>query len=129
MINFNTNDYNMWKVERDSKLGNLECENEYKVYGLKQEDNPVVLIEYCFEGYTNIDNLMRKKLIQFFKKNGFLIKINSIDDESNKIYIGLRKDLRKYPVLAACVLQTIIYYFEDELELSDYKILGIPKLK
>src|SRR5271169_4243539 len=111
MIVFNEKDFNLTKVRFESKLANLITRFSYNIYGLKQDENPVVLIEY---NYNKIDEEFEKRMndvIKFFLSNGIEIEKSS-DSEKNKIDIGLRKDLRallnsnKKPLFAASTLTT-----------------------
>lgn len=126
-IEFNTLDYNLRKISRKSKLGNLETDANYRIYGLVKTNNPAVLVECNFEEFGNFDS---KRLVKFFRSNGLNLEFSDLDGEGKEktIYIGLRTDLRDNIVLCACILQTIIYYLDGRLELRDYKIVGIPRL-
>ena len=46
MIEFNERDINLVAIRRESKLFNLVSRYKYHIYGLRQQDNPPILIEY-----------------------------------------------------------------------------------
>ena len=62
MVEFNENDFNLEKIRNESKLGNLVTRLRYRVYGLKQRNNPPVLIEYH---YDRVDENFKDKLNEF----------------------------------------------------------------
>jgi hypothetical protein len=137
MIDFTLTDFNLTKVRSESKLFNLVTRYRYKVYGLRQNDNPAVLIEFH---YDRVDGQFKEKisaLIQFLKANGIDAESYSESDTPNKIDIGLRKDLRAFvnkndkPMLAASILSTIVYCLEGRIDLDqlkNFKLSAIPKL-
>lgn len=137
MIDFNEHDTNLTKVRSESKLFNLVTRFKYRVYGLRQNDNPAVLIEYH---YDRVDGQFKEKigaLLEFLKANGIEAESYSESDTPNKIDIGLRKDLRTFvnkndkPMLAASILSTIIYCLEGRIDLDQlkkFKLSAIPKL-
>lgn len=131
-IEFNTNDYNLDKIRRESKLFSLNVDHDYKVYGLAEEKNPVILIEYDFERQENEEDglyINRDHLFKFFKSNGMNIKFKDLKDYDNKkIYLGFRRGLRRNVSLCSATLSTIIYFMEGRLDLKpSFKCLGIPK--
>ncbi len=124
MIIFNEKDFYMPTIKRDAKLSNLVTKNKYRVYGLKKNENPPILIEYQYGvlGYSK-----SRILTDFFLKNG--VKVEVCEDQDREIKgfsIGLRRDLRENALFAATVLQTIVYYLEGRLELKDFKF-NLPK--
>ena len=137
MIDFNENDTNLTKVRRESKLFNLLTRYKYRVYGLRQNDNPAVLIEYH---YDRVDDKFKEKLsalMEFLKANGIDAENYSESDNANRIDVGLRKDLRMFvnkndkPMLASSIISTIIYCLEGRIDLDQlkkFKLSAIPKL-
>jgi hypothetical protein len=137
MIDFNEKDTNLTKVRSESKLFNLVTRYKYRVYGLRQNDNPAVLIEYH---YDRVDDKFKEKLealCEFLKANGIEIDTYSESDNPNRVDIGLRKDLRIFvnkndkPMLASSILSTIIYCLEGRIDLDQlkkFKLSAIPKL-
>lgn len=134
MIEFIQNDTNLPKIRQESKLFNFVTRYKYRVYGLRQRDNPPILIEYH---YDRVDEHFDEKLeavVAFLKANG--IEVNTYcEAETNRVDIGMRKDLRvfvnknKKPMLASAVIQTIIYTLEgrtDIEQLKKYKIAIAP---
>lgn len=124
MISFNTNDYNLSKVRIESKLFNLQTQNSYRIYGLKEEDNPPILITHT----NSADVKILSSICEFFKNNGIEMEFESEENQEKDFYVGIRKDLRKHILLSASILQTIIYGLEGRVDLkTNYKIPGIPK--
>jgi hypothetical protein len=134
MITITETDTLLPAIMREAKLSNLVTKQKYHVYGLRRENNPVVLIEYA-DCYVDDDFRNRlTSLIEFFKLNGIETEFsNEADDRS--IAIGLRIDLRKTlnknekPLLAASVLSTVIYCLEDRVDIDQmkkYKLSSIP---
>lgn len=127
MIEFNENDYNLPQIKSDSKLFNLMTMYPYRAYGLKKEANPLILLEFNSNivDQSFMDRL--KDLDAFFTANG-LDFLAEDTEEGEKMFIGLRKDLRKHVVLSSTILQTMVYCLEDRLNVKkDFKIAGIPK--
>jgi hypothetical protein len=138
MIEFKEKDFNLTKIRRESKLFNLVTEYKYFVYGLRQADNPPIIIEYYYDGIDENFEEKLSALVEFFKSNGVEVKTYSNSEDKSKISIGLRKDLRAVvnrngkPLLASSVLSTIIYGLENRLDieqLKKYKLSNIPKLE
>ena len=137
MIDFNENDFNLTKLKTESKLGNLLTRFKYRIYGLRQENNPAILIEYH---HTRMDSKFGEKveaLTAFLKSNGIEIETYSESDNTNRIDIGIRRDLRGFvnkngkPLLASAILSTIVYCLEGRIELEQlkkFKLSAIPKL-
>lgn len=137
MITVNESDTNLPEVLTESKLANLVTKEKYYIYGLRREENPVVLIEYANEYVTPSFRNRIAALSEFLKING--ISIETINDSDNHgIDIGLRIDLRttmnrnNKPLLASSVLSTIIYCLEDRIDIDNmkkYKLSSIPKFE
>lgn len=136
MIDFNQNDFNLTKVRHESKLANLITRQKYRIYGLRQAENPPVLIEYDGENVTEDFGKRLNVLVKYFKANG--IEVETFDgSETQRVDVGLRKDLRaivnqqEQPLFAASILSTIIYCLEGRIDLEQmakYKLANIPKL-
>ena len=135
MIEFNETDFNLVSIKRESKLFNLVTRYKYRVYGLRQVNNPPISIEY--DSYKHDESLHNKieALESFFKFNKIEVSIYGNAD-SPRIDIGLRKDLRAFvnkndkPLLASAILSTIIYCLEgrsDLEQLKTFKLSSIPK--
>ena len=134
MITITEKDTLLPAIMKEAKLYNLVTKQKYHVYGLRRENNPVVLIEYA-DCYVNDD--FRKRvtdLLEFFKLNKIEAEFSN-ESDSRDIAIGLRIDLRKTlnknekPLLAASVLSTIVYCLEDRLDIEQmkkYKLSSIP---
>ena len=134
MITITEKDTLLPAIMKEAKLYNLVTKQKYHVYGLRRENNPVVLIEYC-KDYVDEGFLNRLgDLLEFFKLNNIEIEFSN-DYVERGIAIGLRIDLRKTlnknekPLLAASVLSTIVYCLEDRLDIEQmkkYKLSSIP---
>lgn len=136
MIDFNVNDFNLSKIRHESKLGNLITEDKYHIYGLRQKDNPPILIEYNYETIGDNFETRLNTLIKYFKSNGIDIETFE-ENEEPRVDIGLRKDLRGVlnkagqPLFASSILSTIIYCLEGRMDLEQmikYKLVNVPKL-
>jgi hypothetical protein len=138
MIEFKETDFNLTKVRRESKLFNLITVNKYFIYGLRQSDNPTIMIEYH---YNNVEESFGERLDalkQFLTSNSIDVEIYDQSDNKGRVDIGLRKDLRsivnknRKPMLASSVLSTTIYALEGRIDieqLKNYKLLTMPKLE
>lgn len=130
MITFSY-DYKMYDVERSCKIKDVKTVNSYRIYGLKEENNPPILIEYNYNLFKKeFTSKEQKEMIKFFKRNG--IKIVFKEDKFEKTFlvsVGIRKDLRASTNLSACLIQTIIFYFENKFDLDEnFKIPGIQRM-
>lgn len=124
-ISFNLKDFNINNIKRQSKLGNLKTRNPYRVFGMKEGSKAAINLYYDANNFK-LDNEI-KELKQFFQKNKLSLFIASNDKDSEKIAIGLRRDLRGQIKLSGCILSTIIYKLEKRLNLDmDFEIAGIP---
>ena len=118
-IDFNTNDFNIVKIRRRSKLNDFEAEGNYRVFGLMDAGNPTITIQVPYKQVNRA-----KTLKKFFEKNNVCCHISA--GETTRI--GLRKDLRRDVNLAAAILQTIIYFLERRLTLpKKTELPGIPQ--
>jgi len=138
MIEFKETDFNLTKVRRESKLFNLITVNKYFIYGLRQSDNPTIMIEYH---YNNVEESFGERLDalkQFLTSNSIDVEIYDQSDNKGRVDIGLIKDLRsivnknRKPMLASSVLSTTIYALEGRIDieqLKNYKLLTMPKLE
>ena len=136
MIEFIQNDTNLPAIRRESKLFNLVTRYKYRIYGLRQRDNPAVLVEYH---YDKVDEHFEERLTaikDFLLSNGIEVETYREADTS-RVDVGMRKDLRlfvnknKKPMLASAILQTIIYTLEGRTDLEQlrrYKLATIVKL-
>ena len=134
MITITETDTNLPEVLTESKLHNLVTASRYHVYGLRREENPVVLIEYETAYVPSGFRERMDSLEAFLKLNGIIADVIK-DSGDHCIEIGLRIDLRKVlnkngkPLLAASVLKTIVYCLEDRLDIENmkrYKLASIP---
>lgn len=130
MINYNKKDDNIPQIEQIFKSHDNDLlKYNYRIYGLKNEDNPLLLLEYN----PNIVFISTDKfdfLTHLFNKNKIETNFEILNEERDKIYIGLRRDLREFPEFCSKLLLTIIYYLEGNLKIrKNSKIPQIPKLK
>ncbi len=132
MVTFNTNDFNIDKVETLAKINKFKTAYDYRIYGMREDDdNPIVLIEYNPELFIGeIGNFHKNALITFFRGNGIELRFHDEPKENNqKFWIGLRYDLRKDITISANIIQTIVYFLEGKLDLdAAFKIPSIPKI-
>ena len=137
MVEFNENDFNLVKISSESKLGNLVTRFKYRVYGLKQEGNPPILIEYH---YNRVDEGFEERvqaLVKFLKTNGGIAMSVYHTANTKGVDIGLRRDLRAVlnkndkPMFASGIISTIIYCLEGRVDLKElqrYKVSVVPRL-
>lgn len=135
MIEFVEKDFNIVSIKKESKLFNLATQYKYDVYGLRQEGNPPVLIEFL-PSLGRDNNFVEKlnALVSFLKSNGIEVETHPTSN-NNKIYIGLRRDLRAFvnknnkPILSSSILSTIVYCLEGRVDLDSlikYRLSNIP---
>jgi len=118
-ISCNIKDDNVIKIQKTlSKLDKYKLSYLYRVYGLKQEDNPQVLIEFSPALFDREKfNPISKFLVE--KKNILSVQVNTINDAENKrVYIGLRRDLRNNVKTCIAIIETIIYFLENKLKMD-----------
>jgi len=136
MVEFNENDFNLVKIRNESKLGNLVTRFKYRVYGLKQGNNPPVMIEYHYDRVDEGFDERVEALRAFLKANDVTLDVDNHADTKG-IDVGVRKDLRavlnknKKPMFAAGIVSTIIYCLEGRIDLTEiqrYKISVVPRL-
>ena len=137
MVEFNENDFNLVKISSESKLSNLVTRFKYRVYGLKQEGNPPILIEYH---YNRVDEGFEERvqaLVMFLKTNGGIAMKVYYTANTRGVDIGLRRDLRAVlnrndkPMFASGIISTIIYCLEGRVDLKElqrYKVSVVPRL-
>ena len=138
MIEFKETDFNMVHIKRESKLFNLVTAYRYFVYGLRMTENPLIQIEYHFDHVDEYFEEKLESLKEFFKSNNIEIDIYEQSDKKDRVYIGLRRDLRAIvnkngkPMLASSILSTIVYALEGRIDmeqLKKYKLSTLPKLQ
>jgi len=137
MITITNTDFNLKKILHESKLSTLTTRYKYHVYGLKQENNPTVLLEYNNDIASVQFKNNLEALIEFLERNG--IEVQSYDDtEIRGVSIGLRRDVRDIvnksgqPVFVSSLLCTIVYSLENRVDIEQmkqYKLSSIPKFK
>ena len=139
MIEFKDTDFNITKIKRESKLFNLVTSYRYWVYGLRQANNPPIMIEYHYDRVDEHFSDKLEALTEFLKLNGIELETYDESDNNGRVDIGLRKDLRAIvnrndkPMLASSILSTIIYSLEGRIEINELKnyklstVLKFPK--
>lgn len=126
-ISFNEKHHQLPTIRRESKLFNLQTANTFRVYGLRNEGNPLIHLSYNYDIVDDEFDEKLEKLIAFFEANGIQFEWESGGGDE-EICIGLRRDLRDHILLSASILQTIVYCLEGRLDVKPtYKIKGIPK--
>ena len=129
MITFSY-DEKMYEIKRFSKVQNLKTIYDYRIYGLKNEQNPPILIEYNYNLFP-FGFIEEQRLTKFFKKNGIKIEFKN-DKYVNRqlVSIGIRNDLRKSTNLCCCIIQSIIFYLENKTDLlEESPIPGIQRFQ
>lgn len=133
MISFTETDFNLPKIWREAKLFNLTTRLKFHFYGLRQQNNPAVLIEYNAKLETEAFVKRLAAITDFFKANNIEVEVFGRCEHSG-VCIGMRKDLRAVvnkvhkPVFAASILQTIIYGLEDRIDLESLKSFTLPNV-
>lgn len=122
MITFNNNDYFIPSIRAEAKFHNLVVQKNFRVFGLRQEDNPPLLIRY---GRDSIQEPKMANLHHVFKKSDF--DADFYRDYPKGVSIGLRRDVRENVQFASALLQTIIYYIEGKIDVP--KTFRIPTIK
>lgn len=118
-VSYNEKDFNVPAIVGASGVLAAPTRYRYRVYGLKQKNNPAILIECRTGGNVNAF----APLVKFFNSNNIYCESGRVDDENGRLFIGLRHDLRENDKLATAVLQTIIHHLEGKLKGNlDFKI-------
>lgn len=126
-IEFNTKDFQMTAIRAESKLHNLQTKNPFRIYGLTRAGNPLIHLSYNYDTVDEDFDENMQQLIEFFEANNLEFVWES-GGGSEKVCIGIRRDLRDHVLLTSAILQTIIYSLEGRLVIRpDHKIKGIPK--
>jgi hypothetical protein len=124
MIDFNENDINMNQIKERGGFSSLKTKLEFRVFGLAQDDNPPIGINYNMDKRPS--NQIEDEITNFFRNNGLELAFDHKDDE--KIHIGLRRDVRENVDLSVALLKTIILNLDGGLELDNsFKIPGLNK--
>jgi hypothetical protein len=124
MIEFNQKDINLVNIQNATGLLKVKLTGDYRVYGLKNADNPAVLLEYDPELISDKDV---KSLTGFFVGNGIDFVAQTIKDGKKKSYLGLRHDLRQEIDLSVAIINTIVYLLEGKMKVSkEDKIAKVP---
>ena len=137
MIYFNKADDQMLDIKAKLNFHNQLTKEDFRVYGLRQADNPPILVEFS-DGSDVFKTIGEKCTVleKFFAYNGIIMKRDILewDDQDDqdrvdyKIYIGIRRDIRENLPLTCAILKTIILYIDDKIELTATTKLGnIPK--
>ena len=111
-LTHNAKDINVPEIIKLSGLNeNSKTSLAYRLYGLKQQDNPAVLIEY-----RGIEGSRIAPLAQFLINNKISCRVNLVAEGKNNVYIGIRADIREKDLnLAAKIVKTVIYQLEGKL--------------
>lgn len=129
MLSINQKHHNIPQIAESFTL-NQEFNEDYRFYGLKQENNPAIKIDIDLcaisrQAYDN-NSKLKSSLEEFLNKHNISVEFNENDDGGEYgIRIGFRKDLRENIILSACLLETIIQVIEGKLKLNEKSI--IPK--
>lgn len=133
MIQFNTRDINMLKIQELSKLCELKSKLNYRFFGLKTHDehgDQNSLIHFLYYEYSlNDKQCERIELVRNLLTNNRLsVTADSFVDDGNCMRIGLRRDLRDNIEVASKFCKTIVYGIEGILKFkeTDSLMLNIP---
>ena len=120
-VYFALTDAHLSKIEDASKLRRFTCKEYYNVYGLKQENNPPVLVSYqeLPEGKSE------KEIKAMLKIYGIPVVFERLKYDTKRI--GLRKDLREHIFLAGAVVNLLISYLEGKGDNKNYT-LGMKRM-
>lgn len=125
MIHFNKKDYFMPSIEAEAKMKTLAVQKHYRVFGLKGENNPPLLLR--FNRQTIPEDRMAM-LAHVLKKSG--LEVECYRDYDKGLAIGIRRDVREEVLYSAALLQTIIYYIEGRIDLpKSFRIPSDKKFK
>jgi hypothetical protein len=125
MISFNENDYFLPSIKAESKFNTLVVQKHYRVFGLKNQDNPPVIFRW---GENALDESKIGHLYLMFKRSG--LPVDFYRDYPKGISVGLRRDVRENVPFASALLQTIVYYMENKIELpKDFRIPMVKKFQ
>ncbi len=137
MIKHKSADYNLSKIIEE--MGQLELGNaaQYYIFGNKEKDGQKhVEIHYSEEQFPQFHNFAYL-IRSFLEFNGLgcrqMTGRNYVSDNPKIIKVGLRRDLRDYPLLSANILKTIILASEGKIKYKLFKynttIPNLPKLQ
>lgn len=113
----------MQRIAREAKLSDMLTKFDYRIYGLKNDNQNEILIT---NWYRNIWN--STSVLEFFRKQGFACNLVN-GGKAATITIGIRRDIRDNASLCAAIIQTIIYTAEGRMNLSGNFKLNIKKNK
>lgn len=116
-------DTNCSKIEKASGLKDFKTENYYRIYGLRQEDNPPILLEIKDVPKDKDIAILRRMLA----RNGIQL-IHQPEKWGHSISIGIRYDLRCHVALAAGAVNMIIGYLEGKMTFGALTALGFKKI-
>lgn len=123
MISYNMNDFNMGEISSlNSGFNYLETKLSYYVYGLTQSDNPTVVISPTDTSKPSQEKI--GQMIKWLETQG--LSAEREWDDRQTVRIGLRKDVRNNPKVAAALIRTMVAFFEGALTLK--KGFKIPKV-
>ena len=116
-------DQHLTKIETLSGLKDFKCVNWYRIYGLAQDNNPPVLIEY-FEGLPN--GKTEKQIKHLLRRNGIPVVFKKAKYDT--FSIGLRLDLREHLFLAAAAVNSLIGFLENRSDIDSNLNFGFSKI-
>lgn len=122
MINFSC-DWRLPTIRWDGNFHRLDCENDYRVYGLALErSNPPILITCNEDKY--LDKKKKRVIKRLLNQSGIPVVFK--DSALDTITIGLRKDVRNSKPMSIGVIKSIIHSFENEVVIKNKQtILGL----
>ena len=117
-----SNDQHLTKIEKLSKLDRLKCINYYRIYGLKYDNNPPILISY--QKFPEFKN--QKDLKQLLRKLGIPVEFEEL--KFDNFTIGIRNDVREHEFLAAAAINCTVGYLESKLFIHNNGELGFKRI-
>jgi len=125
MIQINEKDYFMPSIKAEAKFSTLAVQKQYRVFGLKNENNPPLLLRF---NRSTIPEDRVSVLSHVFKQSG--LEVDCYRDYDKGMAIGIRRDVREHVLYSSAILQTIIYYLEGRIELpKNFRIPYDKKFK
>jgi hypothetical protein len=124
VITYNLNDYNLEKIQEINEKffsGRISRRKglEYRVYGLRQENNPAVSLEPFNpnNGNTFIPSDSKSEALERWMRRHEIV-FEVFDTDLDRVKIGLRRDIRRYPKFCAALVRTIVLFCENKLDLT-----------
>lgn len=122
MISFNIKDYHMVKIRDASGLANRFTQLRYRIYGTLDSRLFMVNLTVTKKLFP-----LARSLQAFLSRHKISCTLTTSEAQEFNVKIGVRKSIRKDYRLTSCILQTIIYYFEQMIRLDDKVRISIKR--